>query len=91
AVAVFDSVAGVEPQSETVWRQADKYSVPRIAYINKMDRTGADFYRSVETIKDRLGANAVPIQLPIGAEAEFAGIIDLVTMKATIYKDDLGQ
>ena len=91
AVAVFDSVAGVEPQSETVWRQADKYSVPRIAYINKMDRTGADFYRSVETIKDRLGANAVPIQLPIGAEAEFAGIIDLVTMKATIYKDDMGQ
>ena len=91
AVAVFDSVAGVEPQSETVWRQADKYSVPRIAYINKMDRTGADFYRSVETIKDRLGANAVPIQLPIGAEGEFAGIIDLVTMKATIYKDDMGQ
>ena len=91
AVAVFDSVAGVEPQSETVWRQADKYSVPRIAYINKMDRTGADFYMSVDTIKDRLGANAVPIQLPIGSETEFAGIIDLVAMKATIYKDDLGQ
>jgi elongation factor G len=91
AVAVFDSVAGVEPQSETVWRQADKYSVPRIAYINKMDRTGADFYMSVRTIKERLGANAVPIQLPIGSEGEFAGIIDLVTMKATIYKDDLGQ
>jgi len=91
AVAVFDSVAGVEPQSETVWRQADKYSVPRIAYINKMDRTGADFYMSVRTIKERLGANAVPIQLPIGAEGEFAGIIDLVTMKATIYKDDLGE
>ena len=91
AVAVFDSVAGVEPQSETVWRQADKYSVPRIAYINKMDRTGADFYRAVETIKDRLGANAVPIQLPIGAEGEFAGIVDLITMKATTYKDDLGQ
>jgi elongation factor G len=91
AVAVFDSVAGVEPQSETVWRQADKYSVPRIAYINKMDRTGADFYMSVRTIKERLGANAVPIQLPIGAEGEFAGIIDLVTMKATIYKDDMGQ
>ncbi|HTU14110.1 MAG TPA: elongation factor G [Solirubrobacterales bacterium] len=91
AVAVFDSVAGVEPQSETVWRQADKYSVPRIAYINKMDRTGADFYMSVRTIKERLGANAVPIQLPIGSEAEFLGIIDLVTMKATIYKDDLGQ
>ena len=91
AVAVFDSVAGVEPQSETVWRQADKYSVPRIAYINKMDRTGADFYMSVRTIKERLGANAVPIQLPIGAEGDFVGIIDLVTMKATIYKDDLGQ
>ncbi|MGK2954509.1 MAG: elongation factor G [Solirubrobacterales bacterium] len=91
AVAVFDSVAGVEPQSETVWRQADKYSVPRIAYINKMDRTGADFYMSVDTIKDRLGANAVPIQLPIGAEGDFLGIIDLVTMKATVYKDDLGE
>jgi len=91
AVAVFDSVAGVEPQSETVWRQADKYAVPRIAYINKMDRTGADFYMSVRTIKERLGANAVPIQLPIGAEGDFAGIIDLVTMKATIYKDDMGQ
>jgi len=91
AVAVFDSVAGVEPQSETVWRQADKYSVPRIAYINKMDRTGADFYMSVRTIKERLGANAVPIQLPIGSEGDFLGIIDLVTMKATVYKDDLGQ
>ena len=91
AVAVFDSVAGVEPQSETVWRQADKYSVPRIAYINKMDRTGADFYMSVRTIKDRLGANAVPIQLPIGAEGDFLGIIDLITMKATVYKDDMGQ
>jgi elongation factor G len=91
AVAVFDSVAGVEPQSETVWRQADKYSVPRIAYINKMDRTGADFYMSVRTIKERLGANAVPIQLPIGAEGDFLGIIDLVTMKATVYKDDLGE
>jgi elongation factor G len=91
AVAVFDSVAGVEPQSETVWRQADKYSVPRIAYINKMDRTGADFYMSVRTIKERLGANAVPIQLPIGSEGDFAGIIDLVTMKATVYKDDMGQ
>ncbi len=91
AVAVFDSVAGVEPQSETVWRQADKYSVPRIAYINKMDRTGADFYRSVETIKDRLGANAIPIQLPIGSEGDFAGIVDLITMKATTYLDDLGE
>jgi elongation factor G len=90
AVAVFDSVAGVEPQSETVWRQADRYGVPRIAYVNKMDRLGADFAAAVQTMVDRLGANAVPIQLPIGAEAEFSGIIDLITMKATIYKDDLG-
>ncbi len=90
AVAVFDSVAGVEPQSETVWRQADKYGVPRIAYINKMDRTGADFYRSVETIRDRLGANPVPIQLPIGAEEEFVGLVDRVKMKALVYKDDMG-
>ena len=90
AVAVFDSVAGVEPQSETVWRQADRYGVPRIAYVNKMDRLGADFDAAVATMVDRLGANAIPIQLPIGAEAEFSGIIDLITMKATIYKDDLG-
>jgi elongation factor G len=91
AIAVFDSVAGVEPQSETVWRQADKYHVPRIAFINKMDRIGADFDRSVETMVDRLGANAVPVQLPIGAEADLVGIIDLVAMKAIIYKDDLGK
>ncbi|MBI4897485.1 MAG: elongation factor G [Actinobacteria bacterium] len=91
AVAVFDSVAGVEPQSETVWRQADTYGVPRIAYVNKMDRTGAGFEMSVNTMIERLGAHAVPIQLPIGSEAEFAGIIDLVTEKATIYKDDLGK
>ena len=90
AVAVFDSVAGVEPQSETVWRQADRYGVPRIAYVNKMDRLGANFDAAVTTMIDRLGANAIPIQLPIGAEAEFSGIIDLITMKATIYKDDLG-
>jgi elongation factor G len=90
AVAVFDSVAGVEPQSETVWRQADRYGVPRIAYVNKMDRLGADFDAAVTTMIDRLGANAIPIQLPIGAEGEFRGIIDLITMKATIYKDDLG-
>ncbi|MDH3226612.1 MAG: elongation factor G [Thermoleophilia bacterium] len=90
AVAVFDSVAGVEPQSETVWRQADTYGVPRIAYVNKMDRTGADFGGAVQTMIDRLGAKAVPIQLPIGAEAEFSGIVDLVTMKARIYTDDLG-
>ena len=90
AVAVFDSVAGVEPQSETVWRQADRYNVPRIAYVNKMDRLGADFAAAVQTMVDRLGTNAVPIQLPIGAEGDFVGIIDLITMKATIYKDDLG-
>ena len=82
AVALFDSVAGVEPQSETVWRQADKYAVPRIAYINKMDRIGADFERGVQTMIDRLGAHPVPIQLPIGAEGDFKGIIDLVAMKA---------
>jgi elongation factor G len=90
AIALFDSVAGVEPQSETVWRQADKYAVPRIAFVNKMDRIGADFYKAVDTMVDRLGANAVPVQLPIGAEGEFQGIVDLVEMKATIYKDDLG-
>jgi elongation factor G len=91
AIALFDSVAGVEPQSETVWRQADKYNVPRIAYINKMDRIGADFERGVQTMIDRLGAHPVPIQLPIGAESEFEGIIDLVEMKATVYHDELGK
>src|SRR5947199_808638 len=91
AIALFDSVAGVEPQSETVWRQADKYHVPRIAYINKMDRIGADFSRGVQTMVDRLGAHPVPIQLPIGAESEFAGIIDLVENHAIIYKDELGK
>jgi elongation factor G len=91
AVALFDSVAGVEPQSETVWRQADTYRVPRIAYINKMDRIGADFARGVQTMIDRLGAHPVPIQLPIGAEGDFTGIIDLVGMKAITYKDDLGK
>lgn len=88
AVAVFDSVQGVEPQSETVWRQADKYRVPRIAFMNKMDRIGADFYGGVQTIVDRLGANPVPIQLPIGREADYKGSIDLVTMKAYIYDDE---
>ncbi len=88
AVAVFDSVQGVEPQSETVWRQADKYRVPRIAFMNKMDRTGADFYFSVQSIVDRLGANPVPIQLPIGREMEFRGSIDLVTMKGFYYDDE---
>jgi elongation factor G len=91
AIAVFDSVAGVEPQSETVWRQADKYSVPRIAFINKMDRTGASFENSVKTMHDRLGANAVPVQLPWGAETEFVGIVDLIEMKAIRYLDDLGK
>jgi elongation factor G len=91
AIALFDSVAGVEPQSETVWRQADKYGVPRIAYINKMDRVGADFEQGVQTMIDRLGAHPVPIQLPIGAEADFEGVIDLVSMKAIVYKDELGK
>jgi elongation factor G len=91
AVALFDSVAGVEPQSENVWRQADKYHVPRIAYINKMDRIGADFDRGVQTMIDRLGAHPVPIQLPIGAEGEFRGIVDLVENHAIVYADDLGK
>jgi elongation factor G len=91
AIAVFDSVAGVEPQSETVWRQADKYNVPRIAYINKMDRIGANFTGGVQTMIDRLAANPVPIQLPIGAEVDFLGIIDLVENHAVIYNDDLGK
>jgi elongation factor G len=90
AIAVFDSVAGVEPQSETVWRQADKYKVPRIAYINKMDRTGADFFKAVETMRDRLGAHPLPIQLPIGEEAGFTGVVDLIEMQALVWKDELG-
>jgi elongation factor G len=88
AVAAFDSVAGVEPQSETVWRQADKYKVPRIAFMNKMDRVGADFFMSVKSMEDRLGARPVVIQLPIGAEDNFAGTVDLITMKANIYDED---
>ncbi len=91
AVAVFCAKGGVEPQSETVWRQADKYHVPRIAYINKMDIMGADFYNDVKMMKDRLGANAVPLQLPIGKEDTFKGIIDLITMKSEVYYDDLGK
>ena len=91
AVAVFCSVGGVEPQSETVWRQADKYGVPRIAYINKMDRVGADFYEDIKMIRGRLGANPVAIQMPIGMEDSFTGIVDLVRQKAIIYHDDLGQ
>ena len=90
AIAVFDSVAGVEPQSETVWRQADKYRVPRIAFINKMDRTGADFFASVQSMVDRLGAHPVPVQLPIGQEEHFRGVVDLVEMNAIVWTDDLG-
>jgi elongation factor G len=91
AVALFDSVAGVQPQSETVWRQADKYGVPRIAFINKMDRTGADFYAAVQTMVDRLGARPVPVQIPIGSEDAYIGHIDLLTMRAIRYVDPLGQ
>ena len=90
-VVVFDGVAGVEPQSETVWRQAEKYHVPRVCFVNKMDRMGADFFFCFKTILDRLGANAVAIQLPIGAAETFQGLIDLFTRKAYYYKDDLGQ
>ena len=90
AIALFDSVAGVEPQSETVWRQADKYKVPRIAYVNKMDRTGADFFGAVQTMRDRLGANPLPIQIPIGDEADFIGVVDLIENKAQVWKDELG-
>lgn len=91
AVALFDAKSGVEPQSETVWRQADKYNVPRLCFINKMDATGADFFMSVDTIKDKLKANAVPIQIPIGAEKDFIGLVDLITMEAETYGDDLGK
>ena len=88
AVAVFDSVAGVEPQSETVWRQADRYAVPRMCFVNKMDRMGADFFRCVEMIVDRLGANPLVLQLPIGAEAEYEGLVDLIKMKEILWKDE---
>ena len=91
AVSVFCAKGGVEPQSETVWKQAETYRVPRMAYVNKMDITGADFYRVVNMMRERLGANAVPIQLPIGKENTFRGIIDLITMKAEVYYDDLGK
>ena len=91
AVAVFDAVAGVEPQTETVWRQANKYNVPRICFVNKMDRVGADFFRCIEMIRDRLDCVPAVIQLPIGAEADYLGIIDLTSMKATIYHDDKGE
>ncbi|HJT12684.1 MAG TPA: elongation factor G [Dongiaceae bacterium] len=88
AVTVFDSVAGVEPQSETVWRQADKYGVPRICFVNKMDRTGADFYRCVQMIKDRLGAKPLVVHMPIGVESDYAGLVDLVAMKGIVWKDE---
>src|SRR3984957_18606071 len=91
AVAVFDGVNGVEPQSETVWRQADKHKVPRICFINKMDRVGADFEMSVETIREKLGARPIPVQLPVGAEEHFQGVVDLIENKALIWKDDLGE
>ncbi len=90
AIALFCSVGGVEPQSETVWRQADKYRIPRLAFVNKMDRMGADFFQVVEMMRERLGANAVPIQIPIGKEDEFKGVIDLISMDAALYEDDLG-
>jgi elongation factor G len=90
AIAVFDSVAGVEPQSETVWRQADRYGVPRITFINKMDRVGADFFAAVQSMVDRLGAHPVPVQLPIGQEEHFRGVVDLVEMRGVVWTDDLG-
>jgi elongation factor G len=91
AVTVFDAVAGVEPQSETVWRQADKYNVPRVAFINKMDRMGADFYAALDSIRGRLGVRAVPVQVPIGQEDEFEGVVDLIGLRAIRYTDDLGK
>src|ERR1700678_671052 len=91
AVAVFDAVAGVEPQTETVWRQANKYEVPRICFINKMDRIGADFERSVQMIRDRLDANPAVVQIPIGSEGGFQGLVDLVTMQALIWDEGMGE
>src|SRR3990170_3667518 len=88
AVTLLDAVGGVEPQTETVWRQADKYGVPRIVFVNKMDRVGADFYVSVDMVKDRLGANPIILQLPIGVENRFRGIVDLVRMKAVVWDDE---
>src|SRR4051812_47939605 len=90
-VVVFDAVAGVEPQSETVWRQADKYSVPRFCFVNKMDRTGASFQRTLDMIVDRLKAKPVPVQLPIGAESDFLGVIDLIDEIAYTFSDDTGR
>ncbi len=91
AVALFCAKGGVEPQSETVWRQADKYKVPRMAFVNKMDIVGADFFQAIDMMKDRLGSNAIPVQLPVGKEDTFKGIVDLVKMKAVIYLDDIGK
>ena len=91
AIGIFCAVAGVQPQSETVWRQADRYEVPRIAYINKMDRIGADYFRAVKMIEDNLGSEVVLIQLPIGVEDNFRGIIDIIGLKAFEYQDDLGE
>ncbi len=88
AVAVFDAVAGVQPQSETVWRQAERYKVPRIAFINKMDRVGADYFMAVASMREKLGANAIPVQCPIGAEGEFKGMVNLVTMEAYLFLDE---
>jgi elongation factor G len=88
AVAVFDAVAGVQPQSETVWKQADKYGVPRIAFVNKMDRVGADFFNAIQTMKEKLGANPIPVQCPIGAESDYKGMVDLITMKAYLFLDE---
>ena len=90
-VVVFDAVQGVEPKVETVWRQADRYGVPRICFVNKMDRVGASFERSIESIKQRLGANPIPMQLPIGSEATFQGVVDLLEMKAIYWEDELGR
>src|SRR5574341_912274 len=90
-VVVFDAVSGVEPQSETVWRQADRYGVPRICFVNKMDRIGADFMKVVGEINERLGIKAIPIQIPLGKEQEFKGVIDLVNMKSVVYSDDVDK
>jgi len=90
-VVVFDAVQGVEPQSETVWRQADRYHVPRICFVNKMDRVGASYDDTIESIKDRLGAVPIPMQIPIGSEAAFRGVVDLLTMQAIYWNDDLGK
>ena len=86
--AVFDGVAGVEPQSETVWRQADKYKVPRVCFVNKLDRTGADFFMCVDMIKDRLGAKPLVMQIPVGIEASLKGVVDLIKMKAVLWKEE---